>query len=720
MDVKKISRSVISGLLATIAVVFLSTNGYLPLGSGSSAAAVVPASPTIALRAAAEALSAPTVRVRAASGANIRFRPQDGRSGDPISPRGRDIPHLVLHRNGALTNPDERTLIVKVTGIDVPPPGVTVTLSVETQHGDPDPVEESASEQVKEPRLSFRARGSERRITVWREAQWIANASSTTQTGVTVAFEHTFGETVISGAGTIPTPTDYFHYDVAVIAQGQLAADALPISGGDHAFLMENQWIAPLPQVWEASPGAAPDELIVYYADTFPFQKNTRDPATWVAREDVPGYVHIELIPRMVEAFRIQADEWEFPWYPAWTSYRSGPDRERLSVALSDGRTWFHGKAPLRGHAGISINTAARDNAAYDTLTDALMSNFHHELFHNHQRNINQHYGGNRDLGGTEDAWRFFSEGTGVLASSVGQPNLQFRWMTRAYVARANSYIGDGGPLSDLDRSYEGIYPYNAAIYWRFLYEQCGTALDGSLDPAAGMQVVRRALTILYSGKVVDVTASTDLIGALPGIMDRALAASPCPFDTHAETLAAFARALYALRLEGGRCAGPDSPAGCGFYDPHEVYRDPPVKTVIYSGEDQQHAGEIPSSFGLDFVNVTLSQDADGQPVKVEFHPAPGAVSAFTVQVLELEYPEEGRRPRVVSTQRAGQRTLVTTASDGALSYTIPAVDTTEYDALGLVIARVDAEERLDPVGEYTIVLRPAESDAQLVALSSR
>jgi len=148
MDVKKISRSVISGLLATIAVVFLSTNGYLPLGSGSSAAAVVPASPTIALRAAAEALSAPTVRVRAASGANIRFRPQDGRSGDPISPRGRDIPHLVLHRNGALTNPDERTLIVKVTGIDVPPPGVTVTLSVETQHGDPDPVEESASEQV--------------------------------------------------------------------------------------------------------------------------------------------------------------------------------------------------------------------------------------------------------------------------------------------------------------------------------------------------------------------------------------------------------------------------------------------------------------------------------------------------------------------------------------------------------------------------------------------
>ena len=82
---------------------------------------------------------APAVTVRAASQATIRFRTQNGEREGGVPPETRDLPHLVLQRNGALTDPKERTLLVEVTGIDVPPAGVTVTLSVETQHGDPDP-----------------------------------------------------------------------------------------------------------------------------------------------------------------------------------------------------------------------------------------------------------------------------------------------------------------------------------------------------------------------------------------------------------------------------------------------------------------------------------------------------------------------------------------------------------------------------------------------------
>ena len=674
------SRLVVVGLL--VITLFLSTSGYIAAsGWGNSTGPQV--------------TSVPTVTLRAASGAAITFKTQNGQTIEDVPPQTLDLPHLVLYRNGVLANPDEHTLIVEVTGIEVPPTGVTVTLELETQHGNPDLGGEFTE-----------------RIPVWRESRWITNTLGLTQTGITVAFTHEFTETVISGTEMIATPTDYFRYDVVVIDVNHSITNPLRAFDEDHAFLMENQWTARLPEVQEESNDAAPDELIVYHCDMFPFQRYAYDTTTWLLRKDVSDYVHTELLPRLVEVFRVQTNDWGFPWYHAWTSYRSGEgeDTEQLSVALADGRTWFHGSAPSRGHAGISINVR------YATMTDGLMSTFRHELFHSLQRNINLKNGGDGDVDGAENAWQFFAEGTAVLAPSAGQPLVQSASGARTYMSNANRLVGGGGFTGDLNTSYEKMYPYHAAIYWRFLYEQCGGMKNGVEDPAAGMQVISRTLMVLYSEDIVDISSSTDLVEKMPEIMDRALEDSSCPFKTHEESLIAFARAIYALRLNGGRCTEPGTPAGCGFYDPNDLYYAPPVSTITYSGTDQQYSGEIKSSFGIDFVDVILDPAADGQPLTIEFHDAPGADAQFNVQLWQLIDPGEDARPQRVPTQITSTEILTRANSDGHLFYIIPEVNTTAYNRLGLIITRLDAEEISDPVGEYAIVLRAdADSDGDTI-----
>jgi hypothetical protein len=644
------------------------------------------------------ATSVPTATLRAASGATIRFRPQNGRATDNVPIQAWDVPHLVLYRNGGLTAPDERTLTVEVTDIEVPPTGVTVTLKVQTQHGDPDLGDDPSD-----------------RIAVWRESQWIGNTSAFTQTGATVVFRHEFGEAVTSSAGTIATPTDYFRYSVRLIGAGHPVSDPMHTLAQDYAFLMENQWIARLPEVAEETGGAAPDELIVYYCDMFPFRRRSHDTTTWLLRRDARDYVPFELVPQMIEAFRMQSYDWRFPWYEAWTSYRSGEDAERLSVALTDGGTWFHGWAPGRGHSGISINVNGGPNAHYDTLTDGLLSNFHHELFHNLQRSISQNRAGKGRVDGNGDAWQFFSEGTAVLASSVGQPGVQFAgdWAVRDYMSYATQFAGGDGVFGDLNTSYAEINPYHAALYWRFLYEQCGGMKDGVEDPTTGMRVIHRALKALYSKDVVDIQSSTDLVKGLPVIMDQAFAdTSLCPFQDYEDSLIQFASAVYELRLAGGRCTEPGTPAGCGLYDPHNLYNDPRVDTItctgttiIYDEAHQLYPPGIRSSFGMDFVEVILAPPVDGLPLTLELYGAPEADAEFKVQLWKLIASAERARPQRVGSDVTATETLTVANPDGPLSYAISEIDTTECNRLGLIITRIDAGESLDPVGAYTIVL---------------
>jgi hypothetical protein len=607
----------------------------------------------------------------------IEFKTQNGRNINSTAAEVKDIPHLVLKRNGQLTAPEQRTLVVELFRIQVPYPGVNVTLNIETQH---------------EERYLNGAENS--RIPVWNESQWISNPEENTIKELDAIFTHEFGENITTEYGTIDTPTDYFRYDISVTDQNGSNVSPTAQYSTEYAFLMENQWVVELPQVRELEFGAAPDELVVYYTDMFNYERDPFKGSSRLHRNQVQGFVSNELVPAMLASYWLQSEVWGFAWYSQWTSYRSGIDSERLSVALTDPGVWYHGWAPGSAHSGISISTSSRSYASYDTLLDGMMSAFHHELFHNHQRGINLHLGGDGDVSGEGNALSFFTEGTALLASSVAGQPVEFASTrdARDYLAKANGFIaGDEFYADGLNTSYNEVDVYAAAVYWRFLHDQCG-----------GMDVIRRTLEVLYS--LDDPIASPDdLVKALPAIMDRVLASSEtatCPFRSYEESLVQFATAIYALRLGGGRCGQAGSFAGCGFNDPQNVYKSPAVDEIIYSGETQRHFGEIGTSFGIDFVEVILNPIADGQPLSLVISADQADGAELHVLALSLVEGKDGRLQPLSQEIAPG---TVLADQNGHRCLSLREIDTEAFNRLGLVITRVDSDERADSLGAYAI-----------------
>lgn len=640
-------------------------------------------------------ISRPSVTLQAATGATISFKTQNGNSLDHTPPQKREIPYLVLFRNSRLTKANERTVIITVNNLAVPPAGLTVSLTLETQHGDPD-----------------QDGGTDERIAVWSETHRFDNSIGVLQTGVTTIFEVEFDEAIHSSGGLLTTPTDYYRYKIEILQgsyQDQSTDDTIT---QDYALLIENQSIAKL-----RLDTKGPREIVLYYCDMFPFQKNVKDASTRRSREGIPDYVQSQLMPAMLTAIQTQAS-WGFSWDEAWTNQRTEENPKRLSVALTDGMTWFHGRAPRRGHAGIAINTNGGNNADYDTLTDGIMSTFHHELFHTFQRSINQANGGDGDVDGKDNAWQFFSEGTASLVPSVAQADVQYSQSgePRAYLAKATKFVGGRGFPGELNNSYEDINPYRAAIYWRFLYEQCGGIRGDEEDSVIGMGLIRRSLEALYSKEVVDIDTATNLVEVLPLIMDKVLSspeAAACPFTTYEESLSHFASSIYALHLDQDQCRIPESPSRCGFYDPNNLYSRPNVseltffgQEIVFGGIEQPHPSGIRSSFGMDFIDLILDPDIQGEPLTIEIFGDPQENTMFAIQVWKLI--------DTASSSGKGSSLSVTSAVDeidrekstDPYLYRIPAVELEKYNRLGLIITRLDNHENQQTNGTYTIVLR--------------
>jgi hypothetical protein len=430
----------------------------------------------------------------------------------------------------------------------------------------------------------------------------------------------------------------------------------------------------------------------ITYGTLFPFSRGPLDHANRLPPDAVTTFIEERFVTLVRETWRTQVDEWGFaqPLRPDWDSdnlievfITSHP------LALFDGTGTYsllvEGQGNPYPERRIWWLSDAMIFQRYDTLVNGYRVVFAHEFFHLLQWNVL--------LSTAQPAhfWWSFLEGQAKLAQSVQYPELE---LGTAHVAtRDSSYAGSAADFlrQRLNGSYQDLeadtaYKYASALYWRFLYEQIGD-----------LDIVHAALRATAAGY------DSGVVGAIGPVMDRALAQVDGPFRSFEESLVAFARANYALRLENGRCANPALGA-CGglYFDPQGVYAEPALAAELaFDGAPQDVRGAIPASYGMDFIEVRLAPSLKARALTLTIQ-SEGEVVRFDVQVWKLA--PGATKPRAVTPEP--EVVPQDTGDSFAHVYVIARVDPTAYDRLAIIITRLDPDEGADPAGGYQIALR--------------
>jgi hypothetical protein len=434
--------------------------------------------------------------IAAASGATIPFKTNNGESKDGQAASESRIPHLVLLRNGELTGASERSLTISLdslTGSEMAE--VVLDIRIETQKGNPDRNSTNSSRIVVH-QLSMDA---------------VGGASQEITFGPVSAFDGTLNE---------PTPTGYYRLVVTAAILGE-ATDRQEEVALDYAFLLENQWVAQL----QTPEQAGPQELLVFYTDMTPFQINSFDRGGRLPRREVNRYIEENIIPGMVSIFELQKS-WGFVWYPEWRGFRPEGRPDQLTVALTDREEWYHGPAPTGGYGLIAINVNQYKLQTYSSLTDWILSMFSHELFHNQQRNLNLHAGGQGDTEGRYASWEVVSEGTALLVESLTREVLGFADGNKGnpYTVRAAAFINRlETSAGEINLPFGQMSPYEMVVYWRFLFDSTRQNVSSDNDVAAGLVLIRTTLETLYRDQDLLAIQPQDLPAGFDRLMEQVL-----------------------------------------------------------------------------------------------------------------------------------------------------------------------------------------------------
>jgi hypothetical protein len=618
------SRSVVVGLLAI--ALSLSTGGTraaLGLGNGSE-----PLSQTMG-----------TPKSQVTLSAAHRTTSWDDRVPERLK---FDLPLLYLHREREGTAEADRTLAIGISGLA----GQTdIEIEVVSRH-----VDISTGEQ-------------------WTETKSFPLPNHPCASDDPCTFEWTFDPAT--------TPSDLYYLRVKDSAGDLLWENPHP---DRPDFVMLDTWDV----------GLDGYTVRVVYATLFPFARGQTELENRLPPNVVTAFIEYQFVPIIVDTWNSQFHAWGFddPIHPNWDS-----DKVVEIIVTDPPFALFDGTGTYsrlivtndRPYPECRIWWLASNNSfqVYDSLENSYRAVFAHEFFHLMQRNVLL------PTGRPRNRWQsVFIEGQGKFAPSVQHPDIEMSnhhviMAESEYFGAANRFLALRLNASYRDLEADPINKYDAALYWRFLYEQFGD-----------MGIIRAAL------EEMAVHYAPDIVVAMGTVMDSALARLDGPFHTFEGSLVAFARANYALRLESGRCAAKDLDE-CGeyYYDPNELYVDPPLEAELdYDGTSLAHGGSIPSSFGMDFLEVDPDLAVHNRPLVITFQ-GEGTVARFDVQIWKLS--PGGARPRAITLHPE----IIPQNSGKAHVYVIPHLDITTYNRLAIIITRLDADETADPVGEYTILL---------------
>jgi hypothetical protein len=568
------------------------------------------------------------------------------------SPQPFQLPLLTLHQQQRATEARERTLTIQVAGLSG---GTPVELEIRSWHEHP-------------------VTGAQQQV---RGRATLPNQSCTAAAPCTLSW-------------TLDAATMFSDFC------------RLALRDGDGDLLWQN----PDPQqpdfvaldTWEID--IRPYTVRINYGVLFPFARGEQHLDERLAPQAVHAWIGEQFVPIVLEAWRTQFGPWGFgPIHPRW-------DADRVvevfftcpPYALFDGMgthtisTYKDGSPYPERRIWLLSNDEVLGR--YDALENGFKIVFSHEFFHLAQWNVRL------SAGQTAPRWtNVIVEAQAIAASSIQYPELE---LSRGHLSSTSSqysgsalrYLEKRLETSYTDLEAEEIHRYDAALYWRFLYERYGD-----------MRVFRSALEELARRPAAETAASLD------AIMDAALGRVKGPFESYEASLAAFARANAALLLEEGRCAA-QGLAACGerYYDPHRMYTTPLWEAMLYyQGAALDYAGTIPASYGTDLIQMSLDGDLEGTSLAVAFR-SEGA--RFHVEVWKLHMDEAG--PRNPARGLTGLHAMTPRPEvlsgdcSAACTYTIQNLDRAQFDRLMLIIVRLDPYEDQDPLGAYQLTVGPA------------
>jgi hypothetical protein len=598
------------------------------------------------------------------------------------------LPLLYLHRQGELTPPTERTLQIQVSGLSA---GTEIQIEAISHH---------------------------------------VNVTTGERHTVTESFKTPDRPCTADAPCTLQWTLD------AAMTLGDLYYLRLTDQVGKTLWENLDRPIFVALDTWEVDLGAYATRI--YYATLFPFAKGPRDLENRLTPDRVSDFIEGQFAHIVEETWRTQVEEWALgsPLHRDWDADNT------LEVFITAAPfALFDGTGIYTVDGGTDGNpypqrriwwlSSATAFLRYDTLANGYKAVFAHEFFHLMQWNILLYAGETSSSGRPFDQWlNVFIEAQAAAAVTVQYPELELRaghLVTRhsAYGTYADHFLTERLNDSYRNMNEDAENKYDAALYWRFLYEQYND-----------MAIFRVALAEMRRHY------DPDILATMESTMDAALAQLDGPFQTFEESLAAFSRANYALRLDNGRCTTANLAECAGlYYDPDHVYMDPTLDAqLIFDGkrlresdakasgaggdygayynlstavsaaptqaeriDAKTYNGAIPNSYGMDFIEVRLDPEVQGQPLTLVFQ-AEGASSHFNVQLWRLG--PGGIKPRALTPQ---PETLA--ASTVLFPATATAVDdnlSPAADRLAVIITRTDAGEAADPVGAYSVTIGSA------------